>query len=158
MVDEPETMVRDMLRTRLTDPNSSRVVGTPYIVDDWPYEDDLVFNNFPRISITKQFENEKMWGLNSTDFWGTYRLQIDVWCKMDQPLTISGTNYTGMKQAIKISRDVEEAIRAYWITDLANTNKLIVLTSYNTYSPKLEYDYALFRQTADCTFSNIRKT
>lgn len=156
MVDEPEIMLRDLLRTRLTDPNPSRVVGTPYIVDDWPYQTNLVYNNFPRVSIIKQFKNSKPFGIGSTDFWYTPRLQIDVWCKIDQPLTINAVSYEGIKQVVKISTDVEEAIRQFWITDLASTQKLIVLQSYNTYSPKMDYDNMLWRQTADITFANVR--
>ena len=156
MSDEPEVMIRDLLRARLTDPNSSRVAGTPYIVSRWPYQTDLVTNHFPRISVVKQFENEKVFGIGSSDFWGTYRLQLDVWCKQDSVFEISETNYEGIELVTKLMRDVEEAIRTNWIVDLAQTRKLIVLVSYNTYTPKLEYDYALWRQTADLTMSNIR--
>jgi len=157
MTDEPEVMVRDLLRARLSDPNSaSRVAGTPFIVSRWPYQTNLTTNHFPRISIVKQFENEKPWGIGSSDFWGTYRLQIDVWCKQDQVCTIDATPYEGIELVTKLMRDAEEEIRAHWVVDLAHTQKLIVLVSYNTYTPKIEYDYALWRQTADITFSNIR--
>jgi len=156
MTDEPEVIIRDMLRTRLTDPNPSRVASTPYIVDDWPYQTDLVTNHFPRISVISQFENNKGFGIGSSTFWATYRLQIDVWCKGDQPLTISATSYEGVKQVVKISRDLEEAMKSYWISDLANTGKFLLLVSYNAYSPKYEYAYNLWRRTIDVTFSKVQ--
>jgi len=151
---EPELELRNMLRTRLTDPNSSRVAGTPYVVDSWPYQTDLTTNHFPRISVIPQFESNKSFGLNSTNFWSTYRLQIDCWIKPDQPLIINSSTYEGVNQIIKISRDVETAIKTYWITDLALTNKFIILTSYNTYAPHYDYDYNFWRRTADLTLAN----
>ncbi len=156
MVDEPEVMIRDLLRTRLTDPNPSRVAGTPYIVSRWPYQTNLTTNHFPRISVVKQFENEKTFGIGSSSFWGTYRLQLNVWCKQDQVCTVDALPYEGIELVTKLMRDAEEEIRTHWIVDLAQTRKLIVLVSYNTYTPKIEYDYALWNQVADITFSNIR--
>lgn len=156
MTDEPEVMIRDLLRTYISDPNPSRVVGTPFIIDDWPFQDNLTYNHFPRISIIPQFENDKPFGIGSSDFWSTYRLQIDIWCKTDQPLSIGGSEYEGIKQVIKLSRDVEEAIRINWISNLASTNKLIILESYNQYSPKIDYEFMVWRRTSDCTLKNIR--
>jgi len=153
---EPEIEIRDMLRTRLTDPNPSRTAGTYYVVDGWEFDADVTTNQYPRISIIGQFENDQPWGLNSTNFWSTYRLQIDVWVKGDHSLDIGGTNYEGKEQVRKIMRLAEEALRDYWITDLANTGKFVILRSFNTYSIKYVPEYNLWRRTADVTF--ITKT
>jgi len=156
MVDEPEIIIRDFLRTRLTDPNPSRPVGINYVVSDWPVVEEMTTSHFPIISVTPQFESNRSFGIGSSTFWSTYRLQIDVWCKKDQPLTISATSYEGAQQVIKISRDAEDAMRANWIADLASTGKFLILTSYNQYIPKYEYQYNIWRRTIDVTFSNVQ--
>jgi len=153
---EPEINLRDMLRVRLTDPNPSRVAGTPFIVDQWPYQVDLTTNHFPRISIINQFDSGKPFGLNSTDELSTVRLQIDIWSKPDQPLTIGASQYEGFKQVRQLMRDISEAIRLYWITDLAQTNKVMYKVSINWYPPKMEYDYNIVRQTGDISFVILR--
>ncbi len=154
---EPDIIIRDFLRTRLTDPNSSRITSTPYVVDDWPFQTELTTNHFPRISIINQFESGKPFGIGSTNVLSTARLQIDVWVKRDQPLTV-GAVYQGegFKQVRQIMRDINEAIRLYWISDLAQTNKVLYQVIINWYPPTYEYDYNLARQTGDCTFVILR--
>jgi hypothetical protein len=152
----PEIYLRDLLRAYLTDPNSSRVASTPYIVSRWPYQTDLVTNHFPRISVINQFNSAKPFGLGSSVFWKTPRLQIDVWVKSDQPLTIDSVVYEGIEQVTKIANDVEDTVQTNWISYLASTGKLIILQSFNWYSPKYEYDYNFWRITGDVTFANIK--
>lgn len=153
---EPDIILRDFLRERLTDPNLSRVATTPYIVDDWPFQTDLTTNHFPRISIINQFESGKPFGIGSTNVLSTARLQLDIWVKRDQPLDIDGTYYEGFKQVRKLMRDISEAIRFYWITDLAQTNKVLYQITINWYPPKYEYDYNLAKQTGDISFVILR--
>lgn len=153
---EPDIIIRDFLRTRLTDPNPSRVASTPYVTDDWPYQTDLTTNHFPRISIINQFESGKPFGIGSTNVLSTARLQLDIWVKPDQPLTITASPYEGFKQVRQIMRDISEAIRLYWIVDMAQTGKVLYEVSINWYPPKREYDYNLVRQTGDVTFVILR--
>jgi hypothetical protein len=156
MVDTtPEVYVRDLLRAYLTDPNSTRVIGTPYVVSRWPYQTDLTTNHFPRISIVNQFNSAKPFGIGSSTFWKTPRLQINVWVKPDQALTIGGTVYEGIEQVTKLANDAEDAIQHNWITYLASTGKLIILQSFNWYAPTYEYDYAIWKITGDITFANV---
>lgn len=154
---EPDIIIRDLLRARLTDPNPSRVAGTPYIIDDWPYQTDLTTNHFPRISIFNQFENSRPYGLGSTNTLNTSRLQLDIWVKPDQPLTVDSVYQgEGYKQVRKIMRDISEAIRLYWINDLAKTGKVMYEVSINWYPPKMVYEYNLVRQTGDVSFVILR--
>ena len=153
----PEVYLRDMLRVRLVDPNATnRVSGTQYIAARFPYETNLVTNNYPRISISNQFSSARSFGIGSSVMWKTPRLQIDISTKPDQPLTIDGTTYTGVEQVSKIADDIEYAIQHYWISDLALTGKLIILQSLNWYLPKMNYDMNLWRIVGDITFSNIQ--
>ena len=152
----PEVYIRDLLRAYLVDPNPSRVATTPYIVSRWPFQTDLTTNHFPRVSIINQFNSAKPFGVGSSVMWRTPRMQIDVWVKPDQPLTIDGTVYEGIEQVTRIANDVEDAIQDNWISYLANTGKLIILQSINWYSPRMEYDYALWRITGDITMANIQ--
>ncbi len=151
-----EVYLRDMLRTYLADPNPNRVVGTPFIVTRWPYQTDLTVNHFPRVSIIKQFSSGKPFGIGSSTMWKTPRLQIDVWCKPTQVLTIGGTPYEGIELVTKIANDIEAEIQAHWISSLASTGKLIIMQSISWYSPKMEYDLSLWKITGDVTFSNIQ--
>lgn len=153
---EPELYIRDLLRTRLTDPQTSRPATDSYVQIDWPQHDSLLLTNYPRISIIKTNESSVPWGLGSTVLWTSYRMQIEVFVKPDNILSISSTNYEGKELCLKISRDVEEALRQYWITDLAQTDKLILLTSYNVYSPSYNYEYRFWRQMSDITMRNKR--
>ncbi len=153
---ELEISLRDMLRTRLTDPNPSRIINTPFIVDQWPYQTNLVTNNFPRISIINQFSSDKCFGIGSTNVLSTVRVQLDIWVKPDQPLTISASQYEGFKQVRQLMRDITEAIRLYWITDLAQTNKVVYQISINWYSPKMDYENNIVRQTGDISFVILR--
>jgi hypothetical protein len=155
--DEPEIYLRDVLRNRLTDPNiTNRPITDAYVNADWPQWTNLVLNNFPRIAIIKPNESSVSWGLGSSIFWSTYRMTIEVFVKPDQPFTISTVIYEGKELILKITRDIEEAVRTYWINDLANTNKLILLQSYSVYSPRMDYDLRLWRQVSDVTFKSVR--
>jgi len=153
---EPDIILRDFLRERLTDPNLSRVATTPYIVDDWPFQTDLTTNHFPRISIINQFSSDKPFGIGSTNVLSTVRLQLDIWVKPDQPLTIDVSPYEGFKQARQLMRNISEAIRLYWITDLAQTGKVVYQVSINWYPPKMVYEYNIVRQTGDISFVILR--
>lgn len=153
---EPDIILRDFLRIRLNDPNSSRVAGTPFVIDDWPYQTNLTTNHFPRISIINQFESGRPFGLGSTNVLSTARLQLDIWVKPDQPLTISASPYEGFKQVRQLMRDISEAIRLYWINDLAQTNKVVYQISINWYPPKMVYEYNIVRQTGDISFVILR--
>lgn len=153
---EPDIILRDFLRVRLTDPNSSRVAGTPFIIDDWPYQTNLLTNHFPRISVINQFESGRPFGIGSTNVLSTVRLQLDIWVKPDQPLTISASPFEGFKQVRQLMRDISEAIRLYWISDLAQTNKVIYQISINWYPPKMVYEYNIVRQTGDISFVILR--
>ena len=153
---EPDIDLRNMLRNRLVDPNPSRVIGTPYIVDNWPYQTNLTYNHFPRISIINQYESQKPFGLGSTNTLNTVRLQIDVWCKMDNVATIDANPYEGFNEVRKISRDVTEIIRKYWILDMAKTGQVVYQINLNWYSPKVELDYAIVRRTSDVSFVILR--
>jgi len=153
---EPDIILRDMLRTRLTDPNPNRVADSPFVIDDWPYQTDLTTNHFPRISIINQFESGKPYGLGSTNVLSTSRLQLNIWVKPDQPLTIDTSQYEGFKQVRQLMRNVSEAIRLHWIGDLAQTNKVIYQVSINWYPPKMEYGYNLITQVGDITFVILR--
>ncbi len=156
MTDEPDIMLRDFLRSRLTDPNSSRVVGTPYVVDNWPYQTDLVFNNFPRISVINQFDSSSPYGIGSTTTKNTVRLAIDIWVKPDNLVTIGATPYEGFNEVRKITRDITEAIRQYWITDLASTGKVLYGINLNWYNAKRDLDMNLVRRTGDISLVFIR--
>lgn len=156
MPDEPETVVRDFLRTRLTDPNSSRVAGTAYIEEVWPVIDNLQTNHYPRISVLKLSEPSRPFGLGSTKYWYTARIQVDVWTKSDQVLTISSVAYEGDKLARKITRDIITAFETYWVSDLANTNKAILFRVENTSSPEIDYDYRVWKQPITISLENMR--
>ena len=153
---EPDIILRDMLRERLTDPNPSRVAGSSFIIDDWPYQTDLTTNHFPRISIINQFESGKPFGIGSTNVLSTVRLQLDTWVKPDQPLTIGVSQYEGFKQVRQLMRDISEIIRLYWISDLAQTDKVVYQVSINWYPPKMVYEYNIIRQTGDISFVILR--
>lgn len=153
---EPDIILRDFLRVRLTDPNSSRVAGTPFIIDDWPYQTNLTTNHFPRISVINQFESGRPFGIGSTNVLSTVRLQLDIWVKPDQPLTISASPFEGFKQVRQLMRDISEAIRLYWISDLAQTSKVVYQISINWYPPKMVYEYNIVRQTGDISFVILR--
>jgi len=153
---EPDIDLRNMLRNRLIDPNPSRVAGTPYVVDNFPYQTGLLYGHFPRISVINQYESQKPFGLGSTTTLNTARLQIDVWCKMDNVATIDANPYEGFNEVRKISRDISEAIRKYWILDMATTGQVIYQINLSWYSPKIEMDYAIVRRTGDISFVILR--
>lgn len=155
MTNEPEEDLRDMLRVRLTDPQPSRV--GEFIVSNWPYDTDFIYNNYPRISVISQFENSRPFTLGGTDTWNPTRLQLDIWVKSDQVLNINGTGYEGFHQVIALSREITEAIRKNWVSDLANTGKVVLETAVNWYPAKYDYSFNLFRRTGDVTFAIHRK-
>ncbi len=156
MSNEPDIDLCNMLRIRLIDPNPSRIVGTPYIVTNFPYQTNLTYNHFPRVSVINQFESQKCFGIGSTTTLNTARLQIDIWSKMDNVVTIDANPYEGLNEVRKISRDVTEKIRQYWISDMATTGQIIYQVSINFYSIKVEYDYGIIRRTGDVSFVILR--
>jgi hypothetical protein len=151
MATEPDILVRDLLRNRLTDPNSSRV--GEYVVEDFPWETSLTINNFPRVSVMEQFDSSRPFGLGSTNAIVSDRLQLDIWVKPDQVLTVSGTPYEGFKQVRWIKRTIINALHSYSISDLVATGDVLYLNVINWYPPKLDYTFNLVRQTSDVTFS-----
>ena len=153
---EPDIDLCNMLRIRLVDPNPNRIVGSQYIVTNWPYQTNLTHNHFPRVSIINQYESQKPFGLNSTTTLNTARLQIDIWCKMDNVATIDANPYEGFNEVRKISRDISETIRKYWILDMAMTGQVIYQINLSWYSPKIEMDYAIVRRTGDISFVILR--
>lgn len=150
MANEPEIDLRNLLRNRLTFPVSTK------IVDNWPYFTNLVYGDFPRISIVNQFDSSKPYGIGSNDTLNTARLQIDIWVKPDNLATIGSGVYEGFNEVRKISRDVTEAIRKYWRSDMATTAQVIYEVSLNWYSPKIDYDQNIVRRTGDISFVILR--
>ena len=156
MVDEPDGVVRDFLTSFLTDPNSgSRPAGHAYVVSNWPVVSDLVFNDYPRISVVRPQESQKPFGLGGSTMFQTIRLQIDVWAKPDVLFTIGGTVYEGSNLVRKISRDIEEAIKNNYISSLLNTNKFLLMQYMEMYKPHRDYDKNLWRVTMTVTFNKI---
>lgn len=153
---EPDIDLRNMLRTRLVDPNPSRVAGTPYVVDNWPYQTNLTYNHFPRVSVINQFESQKPFGIGSTNTLNTARLQIDIYVKPDNVTTIDANFYEGFNEVRKISRNITETIRTYWISDMATMGQVIYQVSINFYSPKFDYENNLVRRTGDVSFVILR--
>lgn len=153
----PETYVRDLLRTYLTDPNPSRVASSEFIASRWPRDTDLTINHFPRISIIRQFNSSRPFEIGTAAMWQTPRLQLDVWVKPDHVLTIDGVETEGGNQVTLLADAAEQAIRTNWISYLASTNKLIILRNINWYPAKMDYTFSLWRLTGDITFNNIRE-
>lgn len=136
-MNEPATEVRDFLRTRMIDP----VPGVfPYTFTatfgdgthdrdnlEWIFTFfprlDLTIDSFPMISVTQISETGDMFSLGSTVHWQTFQMQIDMWVKEDDVLTIDNTPREGKEIAIYLARQVQESFRQYWITDFANEGK-----------------------------------
>ncbi len=152
---EPEEIVRNVLRNRLTDPNPNRV-GDNWIQSDWPQINDLKLNNFPRISIIKPSETADVFGLGSTNTYDTYRLQLTSWTKPDQSVTISSTVYEGKSLAIKLARDVTEALRLYWITDIAKVYNYTVYKVSGFTTPNIDYEKRIWKVDIDISFEAVR--
>jgi hypothetical protein len=148
---EPDILLRDMLRTRLTDPNSARVGA--YVVEDFPRTTDLTINSYPRISVIEQFDSERPFGLNSTNAIVSSRLQLDIWVKPDHVLTVTAVPYEGFKLIRLIKRNIINAIHLYSISDLVTTQDVLYFSVVNWYPPKLDYTYNLVRQTGDITYA-----
>ncbi len=152
MTTEPDVFVRNMLRTRLTDPNLANRTRE-YVVDDYPWETDLTTNDFPRVSVIGQFDSSRPFGFNSTNALVSSRLQLDIWVKPDQILTIDGSPYEGFKQVRKIKRAIDDAVRLYSISDLVVPGYVLYLNVINWYPPHMDYEFNLVRQTGDTTYA-----
>ena len=149
---EPDILLRDLLRDNLTDPNSASRVGE-WIVEDFPWQTNLTVNAFPRISVMGQFDSSRPFGLNSTNAMTSSRLQIDIWVKPDQILTISATPYEGFKQVRYLKREIEDAVHENTISDLETTGDVLYLNVINWYPAKMDYEFNLVRQTGDTTYA-----
>ena len=89
---EPETLLRNFLRPKLTDYNSAGRSGKQWIFDDWP-RDDLTKSSFPHIGIVTLDENGDMIGISDDTTWDTLLLQIEVLSHRDTgvlTVTVSG--------------------------------------------------------------------
>lgn len=151
---EPDVLLRNMLRTRLTDPNSSRVASTPYVVDDFPWQTSLTANHFPRISVLGQFDSDRPFGFGGITEISSSRIQIDIWVKPDQPLTVGKTYQgEGFKQVRLIKRSIVTAIKDYTTQDLVATGDILYFNVVNWYPPHFDYDFNLVRQTGDVTYA-----
>ncbi len=155
---EPSEVIRSFLTNRLTDPNSAnRPLGDSYISADWPQFSNLVLNNFPRISVIKPSESADVFGLGSTTTYDTYRFQASVWTKPDMSFTISSTVYEGKSLAIKLARDVTEALRLYWITDLAQgSSKYLVYKLANLPTVEIDMERRYWHLPIDISFEAVR--
>lgn len=122
-MEEPIDEIRDFLRNRLTDPNSGR--DTPNYVYTWWPRYDLTVNSFPLVTVVQLSETGEPMGLGSTVHWEVFQIQIDVWAKEDKFFEIpaGGTTREGKQVAFTIARQIKEAFRQYWISDLAHTGK-----------------------------------
>lgn len=121
-MNEPVEEIRDFLRTRLTDPNASGRDIANYVYTWWPRH-DLTIDSFPLVTVSQLSETGEPMGLGSTTHWEIFQMQIDIWAKEDTLFAIptAGTTREGKQIAVTIARQVKEAFRLYWISDLAQT-------------------------------------
>jgi len=152
---EATEIIRDILRAHMTDPLPTRVVGTNWIIDDWPEIENMTSNDFPRISLVMPQEFRKLFSLGSTSMWSTDRLQIDVWVKPDVILTVNGTSCANAKQALKLSAYVRDIIKQYAISDILLPSNYVILRAWDSYTPHKNYEYNFWRLTADVTLERL---
>ena len=86
-------VISDLLRSALTDPNSTRrVLGTPWIYPDIPRIFDLSEdkNNFPRISVVNiGVSSQGDIGMDSTETEDTITLSVDAWAYKDSVWSVT---------------------------------------------------------------------
>ena len=124
-MEEPIDEIRNFLRIRLVDPNPARDIPN-YVYTWWPrfQGQDLTSDSFPIVTVSQLAETATVMGLNSTVHWETFQIQIDTWAKEDRVFDMpAGTPREGKAVAFKIAREVQEALRLYWISDFAMNYK-----------------------------------
>ncbi len=150
---EPVERVRELLRNRLIDPNTTRATGmVNWIFDDFPRE-DLSSSSFPRISVIELGEPAKAFGIGDTSQYAIYSMQIDVWVKSDTVYDVNNS-YEGLGAARDLARNVLGALRLYWITDM--TPEFLIYRS-NKKTPVFQEDRNLWRITIDIEFEGVIK-
>jgi len=87
---EPDRILVNFLREKITDINSSR--STAFIFDDFPRIKDLGDDDFPRIGITILSEDGQPQGIFDDNQWETITFQIDIFCKKGDAYTITSTD------------------------------------------------------------------
>lgn len=105
-----------MLRTRLTDRNSSSRVGSQWIYPDKPRV-DLTKNSYPRISVIDVNETREIMDIAAnTQKTSTVAILLYIWGNKDDPmiLTISSVNYEGEYLADYMREDIKETIETYF--------------------------------------------
>ena len=100
-----------------------------------------------------QFDSGRPFGFNSTNAMQSSRVQIDIWAKPDQVLTIGKTAYEGFKLVRYLKREVDDAVHEHTISDLVVTGDVLYLNVINFYPPKMDYEFNLVRQTGDTTYA-----
>jgi hypothetical protein len=117
MATEPQVLVVDFLRARLTDYNSVSRSGAQWIYPDIPLTAVLSKNNFPRVGIKAIRQNSRLAGCGSNDLITDIIFEIKVYTYEDATVTVGAVKRTNAKLAEIIARDVVSAFRQYWDTD-----------------------------------------
>ena len=144
---ELKTILRDYLRTVMTDPNAAQRVGVNWIFDDFP-RDDLVDDSYPRISVTDVGEvNVKPMGMQDSHNWDNTTIQIDVWTVKDKLYDFSGTNYANEEALNLICRELVMQMR-FWRDPVTVPipRKINVTKIFNQLQP-FEAERRLWRRT-----------
>jgi len=149
-----DDVIRDFLNTRLTDPQSSRTVGTTFSVSNWPYFSDFTVNDYPKIAVVKQRKRDVPFSLGTSNSYVTERLSITIFAKPDQVLTIDGNPYEGFNMVRKIEEEIETVFKTYMISDLLQGNFLL-WKSIESDSPLRNYDYNLIQQNLIITMEKL---
>ena len=151
---EPVIIMRDFLRSNMTDPDTTRSgAGINWIYDDFPRL-DLSSSSFPRVSVIETNESSKPLGFRSDSFWTICNFQIDSWIKEDSNYTIDTAYYAGLALCRKIARNVEEAIRNNW-TDLVDNDSFLTIKMTGRTPPTYDFNYKIFRITLDYELETV---
>jgi len=147
---EPLISVVDLLRNRMTDPNSSNRIGDNWIYPDWPRieegDGELSTNSFPRISCVYVDERGRPYAVGSSALLISSQIQIDVWCSTKQePLNVGGADKK-KEQALAdyLARQVVKEIDDHWHDDISHFERIELISKFPI-DPDIEN--GIFRHT-----------
>lgn len=118
MASEPQVLLVNFLRARLTDYNSSnRTGGAQWIFPDIPLTGVLSKQTFPRVSVMPIRRSSVQAGCGSDDIITDIVFSIIVYTYEDANVTVGSVKRTNAKLAEVIARDIVSALRQNWKTD-----------------------------------------
>lgn len=128
---------------------------TSWIFPDKPLT-SLTDISYPRISVVLISGRGEAMGCSENDTWDNLRFQIDSWSPINKFVTISGESVGEQQLVTYLTREIWQAIRDYWRTELMYA-QMSVPEKVNEFPHDFDETTTLFRKMLEVEFrgSNI---